>query len=380
MAEEKRDYYEVLGVQKGASDDEIKKAYRKTAKKYHPDLHPDDKEAEEKFKECNEAYEVLSDPQKKARYDQFGFAGVDPNYGAGQGGAGGYGFDGDIDLGDIFSSFFGGGFGGFGGRNPNAPQRGRDIQITVSLTFEEAAKGCKKEVEVPKIEDCSECGGTGAAKGTSPKTCPDCGGRGVVNVQSRTAFGVMSTQRTCSTCGGRGKIIEHPCQKCAGKGKVRRKNKITVDIPAGIDEDRIINMRGYGDSGFNGGPAGDLKVAVDIKPHPHFKRDGYNVWYEKHVSFVEAALGAELQVPTLDGNVKYTMPAGTQPNDVFKLKGKGIQRLNSVGRGDQLVRIIVDIPKSLTHEQKELLMQFDKDYTPPKNPAKEGFFDKFKKK
>lgn len=380
MAEEKRDYYEVLGVQKGASDDEIKKAYRKTAKKYHPDLHPDDKEAEEKFKECNEAYEVLSDPQKKARYDQFGFAGVDPNYGAGQGGAGGYGFDGDIDLGDIFSSFFGGGFGGFGGRNPNAPQRGRDIQITVSLTFEEAAKGCKKEVEVPKIEDCSECGGTGAAKGTSPKTCPDCGGRGVVNVQSRTAFGVMSTQRTCSTCGGRGKIIEHPCQKCAGKGKVRRKNRITVDIPAGIDEDRIINMRGYGDSGFNGGPAGDLKVAVDIKPHPHFKRDGYNVWYEKHVSFVEAALGAELQVPTLDGNVKYTMPAGTQPNDVFKLKGKGIQRLNSVGRGDQLVRIIVDIPKSLTHEQKELLMQFDKDYTPPKNPAKEGFFDKFKKK
>ena len=380
MAEEKRDYYEVLGVQKGASDDEIKKAYRKTAKKYPPDLHPDDKEAEEKFKECNEAYEVLSDPQKKARYDQFGFAGVDPNYGAGQGGAGGYGFDGDIDLGDIFSSFFGGGFGGFGGRNPNAPQRGRDIQITVSLTFEEAAKGCKKEVEVPKIEDCSECGGTGAAKGTSPKTCPDCGGRGVVNVQSRTAFGVMSTQRTCSTCGGRGKIIEHPCQKCAGKGKVRRKNKITVDIPAGIDEDRIINMRGYGDSGFNGGPAGDLKVVVDIKPHPHFKRDGYNVWYEKHVSFVEAALGAELQVPTLDGNVKYTMPAGTQPNDVFKLKGKGIQRLNSVGRGDQLVRIIVDIPKSLTHEQKELLMQFDKDYTPPKNPAKEGFFDKFKKK
>lgn len=380
MAEEKRDYYEVLGVQKGASDDEIKKAYRKTAKKYHPDLHPDDKEAEEKFKECNEAYEVLSDPQKKARYDQFGFAGVDPNYGAGQGGAGGYGFDGDIDLGDIFSSFFGGGFGGFGGKNPNAPQRGRDIQITVSLTFEEAAKGCKKEVEVPKIEDCSECGGTGAAKGTSPKTCPDCGGRGVVNVQSRTAFGVMSTQRTCSTCGGRGRIIENPCHKCAGKGKVRRKNKITVDIPAGIDEDRIINMRGYGDSGFNGGPAGDLKVAVDIKPHPHFKRDGYNVWYEKHVSFVEATLGAELQVPTLDGNVKYTMPAGTQPNDVFKLKGKGIQRLNSVGRGDQLVRIIVDIPKSLTHEQKELLMQFDKDYTPPKNPAKEGFFDKFKKK
>uniref|UniRef100_UPI00402800B7 molecular chaperone DnaJ n=1 Tax=Eubacterium sp. TaxID=142586 RepID=UPI00402800B7 len=383
MPEEKRDYYEVLGVQKGASEDEIKKAYRKTAKKYHPDLHPNDKEAEEKFKECNEAYEVLSDPQKKARYDQFGFAGVDPNYGAGGAGGygGGYGFDGDIDLGDIFSSFFGGGgFGGFGGRNPNAPQKGRDIQIRLSLTFEEAAKGCKKEVDVPRVEDCSECGGTGAAKGTTAKTCTQCGGKGYVNVQNRMGFTVVTSQRTCNACGGRGKIIETPCHKCSGKGKVRRKNKITVDVPAGIDEDRIINMRGFGDAGFNGGPTGDLKVVVDIKPHPYFKRDGYNVWYEKHVSMVQAALGDELTVPTLDGNVKYNMPAGTQPNDVFKLKGKGIQRLNSVGRGDQLVRIIVDIPKNLSEEQKQLLMQFDKNYTPHKGASKEGFFDKFKKK
>lgn len=383
MPEEKRDYYEVLGVQKGASEDEIKKAYRKTAKKYHPDLHPNDKEAEEKFKECNEAYEVLSDPQKKARYDQFGFAGVDPNYGAGGAGGygGGYGFDGDIDLGDIFSSFFGGGgFGGFGGRNPNAPQKGRDIQIRLSLTFEEAAKGCKKEVDVPRVEDCSECGGTGAAKGTTAKTCTQCGGKGYVNVQNRMGFTVVTSQRTCNACGGRGKIIETPCHKCSGKGKVRRKNKITVDVPAGIDEDRIINMRGFGDAGFNGGPSGDLKVVVDIKPHPYFKRDGYNVWYEKHVSMVQAALGDELTVPTLDGNVKYNMPAGTQPNDVFKLKGKGIQRLNSVGRGDQLVRIIVDIPKNLSEEQKQLLMQFDKNYTPHKGASKEGFFDKFKKK
>ncbi|MFR6066241.1 MAG: molecular chaperone DnaJ [Eubacterium sp.] len=383
MPEEKRDYYEVLGVQKGASEDEIKKAYRKTAKKYHPDLHPNDKEAEEKFKECNEAYEVLSDPQKKARYDQFGFAGVDPNYGAGGAGGygGGYGFDGDIDLGDIFSSFFGGGgFGGFGGRNPNAPQKGRDIQIRLSLTFEEAAKGCKKEVDVPRVEDCSECGGTGAAKGTTAKTCTQCGGKGYVNVQNRMGFTVVTSQRTCNACGGRGKIIETPCHKCSGKGKVRRKNKITVDVPAGIDEDRIINMRGFGDAGFNGGPTGDLKVVVDIKPHPYFKRDGYNVWYEKHVSMVQAALGDELTVPTLDGNVKYNMPAGTQPNDVFKLKGKGIQRLNSVGRGDQLVRIIVDIPKNLSDEQKQLLMQFDKNYTPHKGASKEGFFDKFKKK
>lgn len=384
MPEDKRDYYEVLGVQKGASDDEIKKAYRKTAKKYHPDLNPNDKEAEEKFKECNEAYEVLSDPQKKARYDQFGFAGVDPNYGAGQGGygGGGFGFDGDIDLGDIFSSFFGGGggFGGFGGRNPNAPQRGRDIQISLTLTFEEAAKGCKKTVDVPRVEDCSECKGTGAAKGTSAKTCPECGGRGVINVQSRTAFGVMNTQRTCPTCNGKGKVIDNPCHKCAGKGKVRRKNKIEVNIPAGIDNNQVVNMRGYGDSGVNGGPSGDLKIVINIKSHKHFERDGFNVWYEKHVSFVQAILGAELQVPTLDGDVKYNMPAGTQPGEVFKLKGKGITRLNSVGRGDQFVKIVVDIPKELTSEQKHLLQEFDKNYTPPKNGGKEGFFDKFRKK
>lgn len=384
MPEEKRDYYEVLGVSKGASDDEIKKAYRKTAKKYHPDLHPDDPVAEAKFKECNEAYEVLSDPQKKARYDQFGFAGVDPNYGAGAGGYGGsgFGFDGDIDLGDIFSSFFGGGsgFGGFGGRNPNAPARGRDIQTSVQLTFEEAAKGCKKTVSVGRVENCSECGGTGAAKGTTAQTCPECQGRGVVNVQQRTAFGVMSTQRACTRCGGTGKIIDTPCQKCGGKGKVRHSRKVEINIPAGIDDGQVVNVRGNGDVGMNGGPSGDLKVLVSIKKHPHFTRDGYNVWYDKHVSFVEAALGAELQVPTLDGNVKYNMPAGTQPGEVFKLKNKGIDRLNAIGKGDQFVRIVVDIPTNLTHEQKEILKSFDESYEPPKNPPKEGFFDKFKKK
>ncbi|MBD5083154.1 MAG: molecular chaperone DnaJ [Clostridiales bacterium] len=386
MPEEKRDYYEVLGVQKGASSDEIKKAYRKTAKKYHPDLNPNDKVAEEKFKECNEAYEVLSDPDKKARYDQFGFAGVDPNYGAGQGGGfgGGFGFDGDIDLGDIFSSFFGGGsgFGGFGGSsNPNAPRRGRDIQVQLTLTFEEAAKGCKKTVDVPRVENCSECGGTGAAKGTSPKTCQHCGGRGVVNVQSRTAFGIMNTQRACPDCNGTGKIIEKPCQKCAGKGKVRRKNKIEVNIPAGIDNNQIVNMRGMGDTGFNGGPAGDLKIIIGIKPHKYFERDGFNVWFTQHVSFVEATLGAELQVPTLDGAVKYNMPAGTQPGEVFKLKGKGIEKLHALGKGDEFVRIVVDIPKNITNEQKELLKQFDAG-NPSKysDKDKESFFDKFKKK
>lgn len=388
MPENKRDYYEVLGVSKGATEDEIKKAYRKTAKKYHPDLNPDNAEAEAKFKECNEAYEVLSDPQKKARYDQFGFAGVDPNYGAGQGGyGGGYGggfggFDGDIDLGDIFSSFFGGGggFGGFGGRNPNAPQRGNDVQSVISITFEEAAKGCKKTVEVSKIEDCSQCGGTGAAAGSSPTVCPDCQGRGVVNVQQRTAFGVMSTQRPCSRCGGKGKIISNPCSKCNGKGKVRKKSKVEINIPAGIDNRQVVNVRGYGDAGINGGSAGDLRVVVNVKAHKDFERDGYDVWYEKHVSIIEATLGAELRVPTLDGDVKYNMPPGTQPGEVFKLRGKGIQRLNSAGKGDQYVKIVVDIPTELSAEQKAILMQFDKSYTPPKSSGKDGFFDKFKKK
>lgn len=387
MPEEKRDYYEVLGVSKGASDDEIKKAYRKTAKKYHPDLNPNNPEAEAKFKECNEAYEVLSDPQKKSRYDQFGFAGVDPNYGAGQGGAGGFGggfgFDGDIDLGDIFSSFFGGGGGfggGFGGRNPNAPQKGRDIQSAVTITFEEAAKGCKKTVDVSRVEDCSQCHGTGAAEGTSPVTCPECQGRGVVNIQQRTAFGVMQTQRACTRCGGKGKIIEKPCTKCSGKGKVRKKTKVDINIPAGIDNRQVVNVRGYGDTGLNGGPAGDLRVVVNIKPHKDFERDGFDIWYEKHISIVEASLGAELRVPTLDGDVKYNIPAGTQPNEVFKLKNKGIQRLNSMGKGDLFVRIVVDIPTSLTGEQKDLLKQFDKSYSPKSGSAKEGFFDKFKKK
>ena len=383
MPENKRDYYEVLGVSKGASEDEIKKEYRKTATKDHPDLNPDNPEAEAKFKECNEAYEVLSDPQKKARYDQFGFAGVDPNYGAGGAGGGfggGFGFDGDIDLGDIFSSFFGGGFGG-GGRNPNAPQRGRDLQASVSLTFEEAAKGCKKDIDVMRVVDCSQCGGTGAEKGTSPVTCSECHGTGVVNIQKRTAFGVMSTQRTCTRCSGSGKIINNPCKKCNGKGKVRIKKTTTIDIPAGIDNGQVLNVSGHGNTGLNGGPPGDLKVVVSIKPHPYFKRDGFDVWYDKHISIVEATLGADAKIPTLEGDAHLTIPAGTQPGDVFTLKGnKGIQRLHGYGKGDEHVRIVVDIPKSVTAEQKELLKKFDKDYVPPKNNGKEGFFDKFKKK
>lgn len=381
MAEQKRDYYEVLGVNKNATNDEIKKAFRKAAKQYHPDLNKDDPTAAEKFKECNEAYSVLSDADKRRKYDQFGFAGVDPSYAAGQGGGyggGGYGFDGDIDLGDIFSSFFGGGFGG-GSRNPNAPQRGRDIQTTINISFEEAAKGCKKSVEVSKVEDCSQCHGTGAAEGTSPKTCSQCGGSGYITVQQGSGFFQVNTTRPCPSCNGSGKIIEKPCGKCGGRGKVRKKSKIDITIPAGIDNGQVVTARGLGDAGLNGGPAGDLRVGVSVSAHKDFVRDGYDIHYEKHISIVEACLGVKVRIPTLDGDVEYHVPAGTQPSEVFRLKGKGIQRLNSIAKGDLFVHIVVDIPRELTNEQKNLLKQFDKSYV-PNTSGKEGFFDKFKKK
>ena len=383
---EKRDYYEVLGVDKSASEDEIKKAYRKAAKQYHPDLHPGDKEAEEKFKEANEAYEVLSDAEKKAKYDRFGHAGVDPSYGAGQGGYGGFNGQGfDFDLGDIFSNIFGGGFGGGGSANPNAPQRGSDTQASVTISFEEAAKGCEREVESNRIEVCDECHGSGAAAGSSPKTCPECNGRGQVTTSQRTPFGMFQTQKACSRCGGKGTIIDNPCKKCRGAGRVRRPAKITVKIPAGIDDRQIINARGQGNKGINGGPAGDLRVAVNVRPHPIFERDGYNVWVEMHVSYAAAALGCELQVPTLDGKVKYNIPAGTQSGDVFKLKGRGIQSLNNRGRGDQLVRVIVDVPRTLNAEQKRLLLELDKAlgnetaHLGHGEEEKKGFFGKKKK-
>lgn len=383
---EKRDYYEVLGVDKSASEDEIKKAYRKAAKQYHPDLHPGDKEAEEKFKEANEAYEILSDAEKKAKYDRFGHAGVDPSYGAGQGGYGGFNGQGfDFDLGDIFSNIFGGGFGGGGSANPNAPQRGSDTQASVTISFEEAAKGCEREVESNRIEVCDECHGSGAAAGSSPKTCPECNGRGQVTTSQRTPFGMFQTQKACSRCGGKGTIIDNPCKKCRGAGRVRRPAKITVKIPAGIDDRQIINARGQGNKGINGGPAGDLRVAVNVRPHPIFERDGYNVWVEMHVSYAAAALGCELQVPTLDGKVKYNIPAGTQSGDVFKLKGRGIQSLNNRGRGDQLVRVVVDVPRTLNAEQKRLLMEFDKAlgnetaHLGHGEEEKKGFFGKKKK-
>ena len=381
---DKRDYYEVLGVSKGASDDEIKKAYRQKAKQYHPDLNPGDAEAEAKFKEANEAYEVLSDAQKKARYDQFGHAGVDPNYGAGgPGGAYGGGFGGagfDFDLGDIFGSFFG---GGARQSNPNAPQRGENVQTKVTISFEEAAKGCKRTIDINRVETCPECHGTAAKPGTSPKTCPECHGKGYVNVQQRTPFGVISTQKSCQRCQGKGRIVEHPCDKCRGTGRFNKRVSVDVNIPAGIDDRQIFTVSGAGHAGTNGGPQGDLKVAVFIRPHAYFERDGFNVWHEQHVSFTQAALGDSLRIHTLDGDVKLDLPAGTQSGAVFNLRGKGIQHLNGKGRGDQLVRIIVDVPKNLTQKQRELLMELEKEMgvkrgAPPN--VKESFFDKFKNK
>lgn len=372
---DKRDYYEVMGVPKTASDDEIKKAFRKLAKKYHPDLNPGDKEAEKNFKEVNEAYEVLSDKEKRARYDQFGHAGVDPSYGAGA--AGGSPFGQDMDFGDIFNSFF----GGFGGRrsNPNAPRRGSDIETTVNISFEEAAKGCKKTVTYRNESVCDQCNGTGAEPGTQQKQCPTCGGRGQVTVNQTTPFGTMRTSRVCDTCRGKGHIIETPCKKCGGAGRVRTKRTVDVDIPAGISSDRILNVSGHGNAGINRGPYGDLHVYINVRPHPIFDRKGDDVWCELPVTFTQAALGAEVVVPTLDGKVSYNIHEGTQPGDVFKLKGKGIQHLGGRSRGDQYVKVVIEVPKNLSQKQKDLLREFDSSVGDKNYQKRKGFFDKLKK-
>lgn len=384
---EKRDYYEVLGVGKNASDNEIKSAYRKLAKKYHPDLNPGDKEAEEKFKEVNEANDVLSDPEKRKRYDQFGFAGVDPNYAAQQGGgAGGFGGGfGGVDLGDLFGDIFGsggfGGFGGFGGSsraNPNAPRKGHDIQASVILTFEEAAHGCSKTVTINRQETCRDCGGSGAEHGTSPETCPHCGGRGYVVTQQRTPFGVMQSQQPCNYCGGRGTIIKNPCRTCRGTGKTGARKTLEVRIPAGIDDDQNIALRGQGDAGSNGGPAGDVIVHVTVKPDPVFERDGFDVWVHEPITFSQAVLGAEITVPTVDGKVAYTIPEGTQSGTRFRLRGKGIQYLNGRGRGDQYVVVDVEIPKKLTKAQRDALKAFEDTLKDDNYEKRKGFFKNLK--
>ena len=379
-AENKRDYYEVLGVQKGASEEEIKKAYKKMARKYHPDLNPGDKDAEEKFKEVNEAYEVLSDSEKKARYDQFGFAGVDPNFGAGGGGyGGGAGFD-FGDLGDIFGSFFGGGFGGGQTRrNPNAPQRGESIRMNLTISFEEAAFGCEKELELDRYESCETCHGSGAAPGTSPETCPDCGGSGVVQTRRQTPMGVFASTAHCSRCGGRGKIIKEPCKDCRGSGMVRRRRKIQASVPAGIDNGQTISIRGQGHAGKNGGPAGDLLVTITVRPHELFRREGTSVLCEAPITFPQAVLGAELEIPTIDGKVKYDIPEGTQSGTTFRLKGKGIPALNGRGRGDQYVTVYIETPRNLNREQKEALKKFAEAVGENNYEERKSFFRKFKK-
>ena len=385
MAEQKRDYYEVLGVEKSASDDEIKKAYRKMAKKYHPDMNPGDKAAEAKFKEVNEAYEVLSDKEKRSRYDQFGHAGVDPNFGAG-GGYGGGGFD-MGDLNDIFGSFFGGGFGGFTGgfgdsrQRANAPQKGESLRANLTISFEEAAFGCEKELDLTRTEECGECHGSGCQAGTTADPCDQCHGTGVVRVQRGAGGFSFSTTAECPKCGGRGKIIHTPCSKCHGDGFIRRKSRVKVTIPAGIDDGQAVSLRGQGNAGKNGGPAGDLIVGVRVKPHPQFMRDGTTVLYEQPISFYQAAMGAELEIPTIDGKVKYSLPAGTQTGTTFRLRGKGIPELRGRGRGDQYVTVKVKVPTSLNAEQKEALNAFGAAMgeTVVEGGVR-GFFDKHKKK
>ena len=355
---DKRDYYEVLGLQKGASAEEIKKAYRKLAKENHPDLHPGDKACEERFKEANEAYEVLSDEEKRKKYDQFGFAAFDPNAGFNGGGFGGFdGFGGFGGFGDIFGDLFSG-FGGATRSNPNAPRRGESLRATLNISFEEAAFGCKKEVTVARVETCPDCKGTGCAPGTTPEICPDCKGTGSVTVNQRTPFGVMQSSSPCSKCRGTGKIIHQPCKTCRGMGSIRRQHKVEIKVPAGIDDGQTINKPGGGNAGVNGGPAGDLLVSVIVRPHPRFERDGTSVLLEQEISYAQAVLGAEVEVPTLDGKVKLNIPEGTQPGAVFRLKGKGIPYLRGSGRGDQFVSVQVKVPKNLTSSQKELLRQF----------------------
>ena len=376
MAENKRDYYEVLGVKKDASADEIKKAYRKMAMKYHPDRNPGDKEAEEKFKEVGEAYEVLSDADKKARYDQYGFAGVDPNFGGGSGfGGGGFGGFGDFsDLGDIFGDFFGGGRSR--GSQQNAPRRGENVMSRLELTFEEAAFGCEKEVATPRIENCPNCNGSGSADGVI-ETCSQCHGTGQVRTVQNFMGMQMQSSTTCPSCSGRGKIIKTPCNTCKGKGKVRRTNRVKVKIPAGVDAGQSVRVRGEGGVGSNGGPNGDLLVEIYIKRHPIFTRQDTDVLCEVPISFTQAALGATIQVPTLDGMVDYEIPEGTQTGREFILREKGIPEVgNSRRRGNHRFTVVVETPTRLTKEQKELLRQLDG--TMEVSPKRKKFIDNLK--
>ncbi len=377
MAENKRDYYEVLGVSKDASDADIKKAYRQLAKKYHPDMNPGDKEAEAKFKEANEAYDVLSDSDKRDKYDRYGHAAFDPAAGGGSGfgGFGGFG-EGGFDFGDIFSSFFGG--GGTGGRSrANMAEEGEDVMTRLTISFEEAAFGCKKEVSFARVEACSDCSGSGAAKGTKPETCQNCRGTGRVTVQQQTMLGYMQTQRPCSSCRGSGKIIKTPCKNCNGKGFVKIPKRLEVSIPAGIDTMQRIVLRGQGSAGRNGGAAGDLIIEVRVKEHDVFVREGKNIYCEVPITFSQAALGADIDIPVLGGKTeKYHIPEGTQTGTRFTVRGKGIADIHSGRRGDLILTAVVDTPQGLSQKQKELLEKFAESLGESNNRKSSGFFKK----
>ncbi len=374
---EKRDYYEVLGLSKGASEEEIKKAFKSMARKYHPDLHPGDAEAEEKFKEINEAFGVLSDPEKKSRYDQFGHAGVDPNYGGGAGGDGFGGFGGFGDMNDIFDSIFG------GGRSqrqssPNEPRKGADTRVQLTIDFLEACKGVEKTIELQHLVRCTQCNGTGADSGSTVVQCTACNGKGQRVEQRQSFLGSMRTVVTCSACGGKGKTIQNPCSGCKGAGRTRTKTSFSVKIPAGIDDSMTMRLSGKGDAGINGGPSGDAFLTVHVRDHEIFQRDGNDIYCEVPISFAQAVLGAEITVPTIDGNVTYEIAEGTQTGTKFRLRGKGVKQINRDARGDQYVTVNVEVPKKLSKKQKELLKEFDDSLDDKNNDGIKGFFNKIK--
>lgn len=375
---DKRDYYEVLGLQKGASDNDIKKAFRKMAMKYHPDKNPGDKVAEEKFKEINEAYAVLSDPEKKEKYDRFGHAGVDPNSGFG-GGAGGFGgFGGFEDIFDMFGGAFGGFGGGSRGRRNNGPRKGSDLQKAVTITFEEAAFGTKKEIRLNKYVKCKTCGGSGAAPGTSKKSCAKCGGTGEIRTAQRTPLGTFQSVSPCPDCNGTGEINETPCPDCGGSGKTRDNVTISVNIPAGVDNDSVIPIKGQGEPGVNGGPDGDLYIVINVEPHKIFERRGQDLWLEIPITFDQAALGDDIIVPTLEGKVSYKVPSGTQPDTIFRLKGKGIKSVRGNRKGDLYVKVNLEVPTKLNSKQKKAISAMAEKVTGECYQKKSSFLDSLK--
>ncbi len=365
----KRDFYEVLGVDKDAPVDEVKKAYRKLARKYHPDVNKEP-DAETKFKEVKEAYDTLADPQKKAHYDQFGH--TDPNQGFGGGAGGDFG-----GFSDIFDMFFG---GGGSRRNPNAPRQGADLQYTMNLEFKEAVFGKETDIEIPREETCETCHGDGAKPGTKPETCSHCHGTGQLSVEQNTPFGRIVNKRVCHHCEGTGKFVKDKCKTCGGKGKVRKRKKINVKIPAGIDTGQQIRISGQGEAGVNGGPPGDLYVVFNVKPHEFFERDGDDLYCEMPITFVQATLGDEIEVPTLQGKIKLKIPAGTQSGTNFRLRGKGVPNVRGYGEGDQHIQVQIITPKNLTERQKELLREFgDISGNQAPDEQSENFFSKVKR-